>query len=255
MSKKLTQNNILVGLSVFAIGLGLAACGGSTTSGSRPDPRPFLQTHKLDLIEGDCSSYRGVTKAFVPTMVQIAENSAQDERSLWAACFDGAPLRTMSWGPTINFGQVPSSLNGEVAAKFNQARALGLGPKLLAMVVQTPVRAKGSGQLEALEVAAQTADVGRVFMISDAQIDEVGGVNLLSATPAQIQHLITVWAPRLHGLRGVQLWFIGVGFLAPTSASVRRSQMLFRGLAKEIGASCSWSQSLPVTFPAYPQDC
>jgi hypothetical protein len=245
-------------LGVLLLLVGIYGCGGDNAStGAASRPQAFLTSHRLDLVLGDCSTYRGVTKAFVPTMVQIAENSAQLHRALWAACFDGAPLRTLSWNPTIDFGDLPSAVasSPEIARRFNEARALGLEPALQAMVDHTPVRAPGSGQLEALEVAAQTAHVGRVFMFTDAQIDEIGGVNLLTATPKQIAQDVRLWVPRLRTLRHVQLWFIGVGFLAPTSASVRRSEMLFRGIASAVGASCSWSQSLPVSFPQQPATC
>jgi len=243
---------------ILVLALGVPACGGGdATSGPQSHQRAFLQSHRLDLILGDCTTYRGVTKAFVPTMVQIAENNAQLHRALWAACFDGAPLHTLRWNPTVDFGDVPSSVaaNPVLAQKFNEARALGLEPRLRAMVEHTPVRAQGSGQLEALEVAAQTANVGRIFIVTDGQIDEVGGVNLLTATPHQIMEAVHLWLPRLRNLSQVQLWFIGVGYLAPTSASVRRSEVLFRGIANGVGAPCSWSQSLPVSFPQQPTTC
>jgi hypothetical protein len=229
----------------------LAAPGVAGATTSKPDQQTFLQTHRLDLLEADCSgSFRQTSETFVPEMVTIAENSAQLQRALWAGCFDGAPLRDLIWNPTIDFGALPSTIsnNPSLASRFNQARALGLEPKLTHMIKTTPTRVPGSGQLEALELAAQTSSVGRVFMFTDAEINEVGGINLITATPRQIEQTIERWTPRLSGLRGVQLMFIGVGRDVHVTASVRNAEVLFEGLAKAVGASFSWDQNLPLGF-------
>jgi hypothetical protein len=235
-------------LCCLALCATVAGCGSS----QRSSRQAFLESHRLDLLMPDCSaSFRQASERLVPEMVAVAQNSASQKRILWAGCFAGAPLRTLIWNPKVDFGELPSAVSNsaQLAERLNEARALGLKRKLEAMVRHTPLRAPGSGQLEALEVASQTADVGRVIMYTDAEINEPQGVSLSKATPAEIRQAIQLWAPRMKGLRGVQLMLVGVGYGAHNSTSVRNAEMLFRGLAKRVGmSSFSWSQSLPVTF-------
>jgi hypothetical protein len=244
----------LVAVSVCAVLLAITPVVGAPaaqhtmpvrTSGS------FLKSHRLDLLEVDCSgSFRAVSKTFIPQMITIAENSAEQHRALWAGCFDGAPVRNLVWNPQVDFGDLPPSIssNPTLVSRFNLARAIGLKPQLAHMIETTPTRTPGSGQLEALELAAQTQDVGRVFMFTDAAINEVGGLNLITANAKQIERTIKTWAPRMTGLRGVQLMFIGVGRDVHFTASVRNAEKLFDGLAKAVGASITWTQSLPLNF-------
>ncbi len=185
-------------------------------------------------------------------MVQIAQNTAQARRILWAGCFDGAPMRMLVWNPQIDFGEIPPTLSGNpgLANRFNQARALGLRRSLDAMIRTTPTRMPGSGQLEALELASLTAGVGRVYLFSDAEIHEAGAPSMNTATPAMIQQAVNVWVPRLRGLKGVQLMVIGVGRGVHNAAAVRNAELLFRTIAKNVGvASYSWNQTLPADFP------
>jgi hypothetical protein len=229
-----------------------AGCGASNTPTKDKIPGPPA-ARPLDLVFGDCSSFRLYTKAFVPDMVTIAENSAlaKPRRTLWGACFDGAPLRTLKWNPTIDFGDEPKELkrNHTLGDRVALGRALGTRKKFEAMA-NTPMKVPGSGQLEALEVAAQTANLGRVYMFTDAALNEIEGINLATATEAEIDALVAHWAPRLNGLKGVQLMFIGVGRGTGNSAAVRNAERLFRGLATAVGASYfAWTLALPSDFP------
>lgn len=231
----------------------VVGCGTQQQKVEDPQPGPPA-AQPVDLVFGDCSSFRRYTKEFVPDMVTIAETSAlaNPRRTLWAGCFDGAPLRTLVWNPMIDFSQEPPELrqNRTLGDRVALGRALGLKQKFEAMA-DTPMKVPGSGQLEALELAAQTANVGRVFMFTDAVINEIQGVPLASATPAQINATINTWAPRLTGLKGVQLMFIGVGRGTDNSGEVRNAERLFHGLADRVGASYfDWTLGLPDDFLA-----
>ena len=226
------------------------ACGGSSpasgggSAAHRAGAAASAAGH-LDVVFGDCSSFRRYTKVFVPEMVRVATDSARRRRAVWAACFDGAPLRTLRWAPKVDFGETPPNLSGPQVERLNLARALGLRPRLAAMA-DTPEKVGGSGQLEALEVAAQTAGVGRVWMFTDAVINEVDGISLRTATLTEIRDTIRRWTPRLRGLAGVQLALVGVGLGTHDSQEVRNALALFRGLAAAVGTrSFSWSLELP----------
>ena len=230
-----------------------AGCGTDNAKVEHRPPAPAAE-RPLDLVYGDCSSFRRYTKAFVPDMVTIAQTSAlaKPRRTLWAGCFDGAPLRTLDWKPTIDFADEPDELehNRTLGDRVALGRALGMKRKFEAMA-ETPTKVSGSGQLEALELAAQTPNVGRVFMFTDAQINQIEGVRLNAATPGEIDATIRRWAPRLKGLEGVQLMFIGVGRGTSNSGGVRNGERLFRGLARRVGAShFGWTLELPAGFHA-----
>src|SRR4051812_2060969 len=174
--------------SAVALCTAIAGCGGAHRKTEDKQPAPPA-ARPVDLVIGDCSSFRRYTKAFVPDMVTIAETSAlaNPRRTLWAGCFDGAPLRTLYWNPTIDFGNEPAELKQSrtLGDRVALGRALGMKKKFEAMV-NTPTQVAGSGQLEALEVAAQTVNVGRVFMFTDAEINEIDGIRLRTATQTEI---------------------------------------------------------------------
>ena len=204
-----------------------------------------------DLVMVDCSpSFRQAALGFVPDMVAVAESSASQRRALWAGCVDGAPLRTLRWTIRVDFDELPASVENStsLAERVNTARALGLRRRFAQLVRRTPDRIPGSGLLEALELAAQTPDVGRVFMFTDAQSYEPGSVHLARASDAELQATARRWVRRLHGLRGVEVLMIGVGREARTTVAVRNAERLFRAVVTGAGGRLQWAQELPAAF-------
>jgi hypothetical protein len=243
----------LSGFTIVVSAAFLAGCGGdddggrgvSTTTAAEIASRP------LDLVLPDCSrSFRRASEQLVPEMVAVALDSAAQRRTLWAACFAGAPLRHLVWKPKVDFNELPGPFarNPGLAERFNTARALGLRRKFERIIRRTPRKAPGSGQFEALELASQTPGVGRVFMFTDALVLEPDGVVLRTATRAEVKQAINRWAPRMSGLKGTELVFVGVGLGSLSAKSVRNAQALFSGLAQRVGASFSWTRSLPLEF-------
>jgi phage baseplate assembly protein W len=241
--------------AVLAIASLLIGCGGggssSGTDGVAGPSGSVVASHKLDLMLPDCSaSFRRASGRLVPEMIEVALNSAAQNRALWAACFAGAPLQDLYWDVRIDFGNLPSSLtsNGHIGEKVNAARALGLRSDFRRIIDDTPRSAPGSGQREAHELASQTPHVGRVFMFTDALIQEPEGVVLRTATHDEVKAVINRWAPRMKGLQGVELVFVGVGLGAESAKSVRNAQELFSGIAGRVGASFSWTRNLPLAY-------
>jgi hypothetical protein len=241
---------LITALAAAALCAAAVGCGDNSTPCSSGSAS-CASERSLDIQFGDCSSFRRYTKAFIPEMLTVAKSSARSRHTLWAACFDAAPMRTLRWNPKIDFGELPKEMreNDKLAERFNLARAIGLRPKFEAMVEDTPTREPGSGQLEALEVAAQTDNVARVFMWTDAAINQIEGIRLATATPQDISRTISRWAPRLKGLAGVDLMFIGVGRGTKRTAAVRNAEVLFRGLADRVRVkSFTWTLELPANF-------
>jgi hypothetical protein len=254
----MSARKVVIVLSTLVIAVApalLTGCGGggeaTGASGSASVTAGATESRPLDVVLPDCShSFRRQSKQLVPEMIKVALDSAEQRRMLWAGCFAGAPLRNLVWDPKIDFGELPDSVarNSRLADRFNQARALGLRKEFKKIIYDTPRKAPGSGQLEALELASQTPGVGRVVMFTDALVLEPEGIVLRTATKPEVEEAIARWAPRMRGLKGVELVFVGVGLGSLSAKSVRNAKTLFHGLAEEVGATFSWTRSLPLEF-------
>lgn len=242
----------LSALAIAAVSAFLAGCGGDEiahTQGSGMVAVTATSSRELDLVMPDCSrSFRRYSKQLVPEMVTVALDSASKRRILFAGCFAGAPLRHLVWDPRVDFDDLPDAVarNDRMADRINKARALGLANQFRRIIRQTPRRAGGSGQLEALELASQTPGVARVVMFTDALIREPEGIVLRTATRSEVEDAVARWASRMQGLNGVHLVFVGVGLGSLSAKSVRNARHLFGGLAHAVGASFSWTRSLPL---------
>lgn len=235
------------GAALLLLCLTLAAgCGGSSA------PTTTTASGSTDLVMVDCSaSFRRSALSFVSDMVAIAQASASERRSLWAGCVDGAPLRTLRWTIRVDFGELPASADNAsgLAQRLNTARALGLRPRFVRLIRDTPVRVRGSGLLEALELAAQTPGVGRVFLFTDALTFEPDSVHLASASRSQLRTTARRWTRRLHGgLAGIDVLLIGVGRDARSSVAVRNGEWLFQAVVTGADGHFEWSQELPASF-------
>lgn len=240
---------LVITLIVVATAMTAASCGEEQPKQpGAADIDAFLNVHPVDLVLGDCSaSFRGLSQDFVPEMVLVAQDSAERQRTLWAGCADGAPLRTLDWNPKVDFGEIPEHIasNDGLVERFNQARALGLGERF-AELLKTPAQVAGSGHLEALELISQTAGAGRAFLFTDAITHEMEGINLGNATPHEIRQVVELWTPRMgDGLRDVQITMAGVGRGAVRTVAVRNAKTLLRGIVGGAGGTLIWAQELP----------
>jgi hypothetical protein len=252
----------ITGLVLVGFAVALAGCGDTTppasgadapagASAAEPAGSSQSASRPLDLVMPDCShSFRRESLRMVSQMVEVALDSAARDRTLWAGCFTGSPLRDLVWNPQIDFGDLPAPIatNHRLAKRFNTARALGLRKEFQRIIRRTPRKVPGSGQLEALELASQTPGVGRVFMFTDARIFEPDGIPLSTASHAEVEEAVERWAPRMRGLNEVEIVLVGGGLGALSAQAVRNAHALFGGLAREVGASFSWTRSLPMGF-------
>ncbi|MGH2853767.1 MAG: hypothetical protein ACRDLF_06205 [Solirubrobacteraceae bacterium] len=223
------------------VALVVSGCGGSSDP---PTPSAKWEAaHPIDVILADCSSYQPYLARFIPGMVEIAENSAVHRRDLYAACFDGAPLRTLQWAIKENFGEPYPGETAKESEGENLASAAGLREAFEKMI-KTPERVRGSGQLEALELVAETPGVGRVWMFTDAIPNEVEGIVLEHASENAIDKTAETWIPRMgKGLRNVQVAFVGVGFGTYSTIEVRKAKVLFKKIVEGAGGHFVWTQT------------
>lgn len=241
---KKTLTTMVLVVATLAIG----GCGGTETTAPTKAERD-LQTRPLDLVMTDCSgSFKDGLAGFTGTLKAVTVDSATRGRRLWHGCFDGSPLRTLGWDPKVDFGDMPDSVeaSGKVETRFTEARALGTVKKIERAIASTEVRVAGSGQLEALEVAAKTSDTGRVFMLTDLITFEVDGLILRKASDKEIRQTVSTWLPRLgDGLQGVQVFIVGYGLNAGSSRAARNAVDLFTDLITRAGGKVSITKDLP----------
>ena len=250
----MANKSILSLVVILAASLVLAACGGSsTTTGAArgssigsPASTNRLPMGSVDVDAADCSGFRTHLDAFVPDMVSVAVDAAEKKHRFLAACFDGGPMRTLTWDQDVDFAERKPGIDEALMKKVNLARALGLRSKLLHMVETTPEHVKGSGQLELLELLSQTEGLGRAYVFTDGIINQIDGLNLTTASERDITRLVRRWVPRMgHGLRHVAVTFVGVGLGTHRTANIRKAKALFRGIVVDAGGTFTWAPHMP----------
>lgn len=234
-----------------AASLTLAACGGTTVHQGQStgnDGVALIRSDAdADAIVSDCSSsFLRFADRFVPDMTTVAlQSSAKNKRVLYTGCFDGSPKRSLTLKPT-DFGNVPAGLLGnEQVEKFNAARALGMRRYFRSMSHERS-RFPGSGQLETLEVLSKVPNLTNAWMFSDLYIHQADGIDLATATEADVQRVINRWIPRMgSGLRHVRVVVVGVGLGGPSAVQARRAEQVMRGVVEGAGGSFIAGPTLP----------
>lgn len=235
-------------LTIFVALLLLPGCSDVNNTAPTKAERQ-LQARPVDLLLTDCSgSFKSKLDQFTDTFEEVVSDSASRGRRLLHACFDGSALRSLVWMPKADFSQIPDAVktNPQVASRFTEARALGTVKRIERAIATTENQVGGSGQLEALEVAARTPEVGRVVMVTDLLSFEVDGIDLADATEADIAKTVKLWLPRLgSGLEAVQVFIVGYGLDAGSSKAVRNAVALFTRLITKAGGRVSITKDLP----------
>jgi len=229
-------------LATVAITVAVAGCGSDKKA---KDPVESMAPSAI--LYGDCSSFTRVADDYLGEMVTFADSIAQQQINLRYGCVDGAPLRSLHFHE-VDFGDIPEAIshNAGLVGRFNRARALGLRPKFGAML-RKPTEFAGSNQLEALELAAREPNLVSVAMWTDAITNAVEDIDdLAKATPQEINTVVKHWMPRMRdGLRGVTVYFLGVGRGTNSSAALRNAEQMFRGIVDGAGGKLIWREDLP----------
>lgn len=235
-----TVSGILATVAIIAT---VAGCG----SNNNKPKAPVESAAKSAILYGDCSSFTRVADDYLGEMVTFADSVARQRINLRYGCVDGAPLRSLHF-KEVDFGDIPPAMadNAGLVGRFNEARALGLGPKFRAML-RTKTDDPGSNQLEALELAAREPNLITLAMWTDAITNAVEDIDdLATATPAQIKSVVKHWTPRMKdGLGGVTVYFLGVGRGTSSSAALRNAEQMFRGIIQGAGGTLIWREDLP----------
>ena len=228
--------------ATVAITVAVAGCGSDNKA-----KKPVEPVTPSAIVYGDCSSFKRVADDYLGEMVTFADSIARQQINLRYGCVDGAPLRSLHF-QEVDFGDIPEAIghNAGLVERFNRARALGLRPKFQAML-RKQTEFAGSNQLEALELAAREPALVSVGMWTDAITNAVEDIDdLAKATPQQINTVVRQWTPRMKdGLRGVTVYFLGVGRGTSSSAALRNAEQMFRGIVEGADGTLVWREDLP----------
>jgi hypothetical protein len=238
------RRSIACGLA--GLTLALAGCGAQPVTpsaiGSLAD-RALAASGRTTFLLVDGSSFRRFAPDYRADMTAVIGDVAARRGRVLAAIADGQPLTTARI-LTADFDAAPiGASDPSVAARFHQAKAIGLAGRLTRLVRNGQV-VRGSGQLEALAVAANTPSLRTVVFWTDAVVNEPDGFTVTGATRQDVDRQVRRWAPRLRGLHGRTVVLLGVGRGVHRRATVERAHRLFAGLARAAHFRLFWAQSL-----------
>lgn len=232
--------NRVVGITVAAIlSIALAACG--TTSTVTPARLAKPQTKVV--VEWDGPGFGRFARLYEEEMIALMQRLAADKDYVLTAVLDGQPLTTAKITAT-NFA---SSLKEEGIEKreeteAKQAIAEGIVKTLIA---HAKAIVPGSGELQGLELAANTPNVSEIYQWTDAVVNEPDGhFDLTSANNNQLAAEIAKWRPRLAGIRNKTVVVVGVGHGVGQAKTVERAHHLYRAVIEGNGGHLVWTQTL-----------
>lgn len=243
---------VAVALAICALGVALSGCGGDAGKG-----RAFALT-----IRDRSTSFAQFSADCVPDFMRVAAAVAERSGDLYGGAFLGKDPFGASVTVEAHFNEaVPPEIagNGDLELAHRRRQAAKLRPQFDELV-RLPV-AGGSPVLLTLERAAHfTAQRARkatpVWIVVCSDLANVGdGLDVRRPiSDAAVRRSIGRWAPRLRGLRGAELYFIGAGRRAPDAdslaSSIRQVERVIAGAARRVGARVRLvDTSLGTRFP------
>jgi hypothetical protein len=252
-TSRLRVARFLAGLGCcVALAMVIAGCG-SGTPASKPMALVILdQTSSFRTFAPDCAR----------DFVTVAEGVAERKGTLF-----GGPLLTGDpfserFSVEKNFeAKVPAAIrgNGELENAYRARQAQQLRGAFVAMS-RTQATVGGSPVLQTLARASsfrtQRARQHPFWLVVCSDLANVGdGLDVRQEIDdAAVQRATNAWAPRLRGLRGADLYFIGAGRLRSGSRSrpdsIQQVERILRDIAARVGANVRLIDTqLGDTFP------
>lgn len=216
----------------------LAGCGGSGSGAPR-----------IACVDSTDST-AGIRAGYLPGLEAVALAAAEDEAPFYAAACGANATGTVNW-PVHKEFEIDGALSGDLAIESAKHSIKQLTPRLRRI---TRIASKRSGTPlgEMLAVAArQCAAVGggcEVFLFTDGEwADRLLRVRY-GVTRAEQQRYIATYAPRVRGLAGATVRFVGVGYGTSLgevrlAAAEHVATVLVRAGGGKVGA---WSTHLPM---------
>ena len=211
----------LAAWTTFVVLLALLLVGGwlvTGAGGSKDDP-PAGNDAYVELVDITLSTDDD-RDTYLVDMQAVADHAALGRDVIYADAFDGNPRAHVRWRVHRSFRRLPAFYHGnpDLIDSYLQGQGRALAPRLQALVASRAVRAGtplGATLLLAADLCAQQRTVGlgcRVFIFTDGEF--IGeGIDSRRPIPASAQRAwLDAWAPRLGGLAGARVSFVGVGY-------------------------------------------
>jgi hypothetical protein len=204
-------------IAVAVLGLLLGGCGAVKP----PDPPTKV------FVAWDDSGFSRFVRSYETEVVEAVQKLAAEHDEVLGVVMDGQPLTTADISRQY-FSPTGPEEDAEERSESLATMAAEFAKKLIHVQPETVA---GSGQLQALELAAGIPGVSKILMWTDAIVNEPANhFNLTNASQSEIEAEIRHWQPRLRALNGKQVELIGVGHGVHSVATVERAKRLFKAI-------------------------
>jgi adenosyl cobinamide kinase/adenosyl cobinamide phosphate guanylyltransferase len=233
--------NRILAVVAATVSLVLAACGGATTQNITRASQP--SAHAKVEVQWDGSGFDRFATLYREEVAALLQTLAVRGDDVLTVVLDGQPLTTANVKNT-NFA---ASLYGDEVEKeeepeIKQAMAAGLAKTLIARAKEI---VPGSGQLQGLELAANTPGVTEIYQWTDGVVNEPGDhFSLTDASENRITAEIKKWQPLLKKLKDKTVVVVGVGQGVHEVITVERAHRLFRALVEGDGGHLVWTPTI-----------
>jgi hypothetical protein len=229
--------------AVLLSALVLSACGGGDHAQSDAASR-------IVCVDSTFST-DAVRARYLPGIEEVAREAANAHAPFYAAACGANATGTVDW-PVHKVFASRAIYSGELAAQYADSQVKKIIPRLKRLVeTSSPQPGTPLGQMLAV-AARQCAAVGggcSVFVFTDG-----GWADRLlrvrdGVTAAEQRRYVAAYAPRLRGLAGASVYFVGVGFgTSLGEARLHDAQRVATALVQKAGGQVkSWNVRLPTT--------
>jgi hypothetical protein len=233
--------NRILAVVAATVSLMLAACGGATTQNITRASQP--SAHAKVEVQWDGSGFDRFANLYTDEVAALMQELAIHEDYVLTTVLDGQPITTASVTAT-NFAASlqRDEIEKEEEPETKQALAAGLAKTL---VTRAKEIVPGSGQLQGLELAANTPGLTKIYQWTDGVVNEPSDrFNLTDASESRVTAETRHWQPRLKGLKGKTIVIVGVGRGVHLPISVERAHRLFHALVDGNGGHLIWTQTI-----------
>jgi hypothetical protein len=229
---------LLAAVAVIAI-LGVAGCGGGGDSSAAPATLVCVDsTHSTSKVRA----------SYLPDLKSLASRAASEAGPFYVASCGSNATGTVRWPIHQQFAR-DSFLSGELAAEQAESEAKRATPQLERLVEVTSSK-PGTPLGEMLSVAAGQCEAAnrkcKVYIFTDGEwadglLRVRGGVDT-----KERERYLHEYVPRLGGLAGASVWFVGVGYGTQMGAlRLGEAEEVARLLVEEAGGRFEgWSVRL-----------
>lgn len=229
------------GLSVGILAALLVGAWIVTSGGSEPPIGPDANVELVDIT----LSTENDRNAYLADMQKVVEHTALGRESIYADAFDGNPRSHVDWRVQRDFATIPSYYkdNPDQIEQYLRNQAAQLTPDLRALVAMrarrrgTPLGAtlELAGDLCAQQAAARRGC--RVFVFTDGEF--IGeGIDSRTRIPASAQRAwLHDWTPKLSGLAGATVTFVGVGYGTGPDPGLDDAHALAAAVIRDVGGN------------------